>query len=444
MEQPRMRRSFQYALLSLVVLSLGLSACAKSKTIEEYLKDGQDYLEDDDVPKAIASLEEVLKREPGQTEAHRLLGEALSREERWPEAVTQYEAYVNLAKDDAAALFSLGQAYVQTGDAVKAAQAFAEGARVDPSFLTTHGEEIAAAADAILQAGRQALDAGDLSTATQLLSTVAPLVPGQGDVYALLGEAQLQANDVAKALEAFATALELSPELATEFAVDIESLAQKGIEMGQAALDSGDLTVAAQTLEAAAKLTPDDAKIKFLLGNAYNQADRFAEAIAAYESVLSLEPESSSARTNMGVVYYKMGDLEKAKSEYLAALEIEPDDAETHYLLGAAYVQQEQLEQGQEEFEIAVELDDQLAPPYIGLGNIKLLQGDLDSALEMANQAIAMMPNSPEAYFLLGQVHIQLGNVADARAAMEEVLLLNPAPQWREQVERILESLDSE
>jgi cytochrome c-type biogenesis protein CcmH/NrfG len=202
-----MRKPVQYALISLIALSLGLSACAKSKTVEEYLKDGQNYLEDDDVSKAIASLEEVLKREPGQAEAHRLLGEALSREGRWPEAVAQFESYVNLDRDDAAALFSLGQAYVQTGDAVKAAQAFAEGARVDPSFLASHGEEIAAAADDILQAGRQALEAGDLATATQLLSIVAPLVPGEGDVYALLGEAHLQTNDVTKALGAFATAL---------------------------------------------------------------------------------------------------------------------------------------------------------------------------------------------------------------------------------------------
>ena len=37
-----------------------------------------------------------------------------------------------------------------------------------------------------------------------------------------------------------------------------------------------------------------------------------------------------------------------------------------------------------------------------------------------------------------------LRDVAKARAAMEEVLLHNPAPQWREQVERILESLGSD
>ena len=439
-----MGKSFQYSLIFLIALSLTLSACSKSKTVEEYLQDGQNHLEDDDVSKAIASLEEVLKREPGQAEAHRLLGEALSRDERWPEAVAQFEAYVSLARDDAAAYFSLGQAYVQTGDVRKAAEAFAEGARVDPATLSSHNEEIAAAADDILAAGREALESGDLSTATELLSIVAPLVPGQGDVYALLGEAHLKANDVSQALGAFATALELSPELSTEFAAEIESLAQKGMEMGQAALDAGDLTGAAQTLNAATKLLPDDPKLHFLLGNVYNQANQFAQAIAAYESVLNLEPESSSAHTNMGVVFYKMGDLETAQKEYIAALDIEPDDAETHYLLGAAYVQQEQLEQGQEEFETALELDDKLAPPYIGLGNIKLLQGDLNAALEMADQAIALTPDSPEAYFLLGQVHIQLGNIADARAAMEEVLLLNPAPQWREQVERIIESLDSD
>jgi tetratricopeptide (TPR) repeat protein len=104
----------------------------------------------------------------------------------------------------------------------------------------------------------------------------------------------------------------------------------------------------------------------------------------------------------------------------------------------------EQFESGKTEFETALELDDQLAPSYIGLGNVYLLQGDIDSALEMAEQAITLSPNSPEAFFLLGQVHIQLSNIVEARNALEQVLSLNPAPHWRDQAERLLESLESE
>ena len=421
-----------------------LSACSSAKSAEEYLQDGRTYLEEGDVSKAIGALEEALKKEPGLAEAHRLLGEALGRDARWPEAVKQYEAYLALVEGDAAARFLLGQAYIQTGDTRKAAVTFAEGVRGDPDFLTSYQEEIASAADDFLEAGRDALETGDLATATELLTMVAPLVPGQGDVYILLGQAHQQSNDLMQALSAYGNAVNLYPELKDAHSDEIDAVAQQGLEMGQVALEAGDLSTAAQILELTAVLLSDEPRAHFLLGNVYNQANQFAQAIEQYHVVLSLEPNSSSAHTNMGVVFYKMGDLQQAVEEFNTALEIEPGDAETHYLLGAAYVQMEQFEPGRAEFETALELDDQLSPSYIGLGNVYLLQGDIESALEMAEQAIILSPNSPEAFFLLGQVHIQLANIAEARDALEQVLSLNPAPHWRDQAERLLENLESE
>ncbi len=428
----------------LTILVLILVACSREKDIQEYLQDGRNYLESGDFSKAMSALEEVLKRDPELAEAHRLMGEALGSSGRWIDAVDQFKAYQALAKDDVDAYFWLGRAYVQVGDLKQAAATFAEGAQLDPSFLASRGEEIAEAADVFLDAGQEALKEGDLGTATDLLTMVAPLVPGQGEVYVLLGQAHLQANDVARALAAYADAVNLSPDLANEYADEIRELGEQGLMIGQTAWDARDLTRAGQVMEHVAVLLPNQPEAHFLLGNIYNEANQFAQAIEQYQTVLSLDPGSSSAHTNMGVVYYKIGDLETAIKEYNAALELEPDDAETHYLLGAAYVQREQLEEGKAEFETALALDDQLAPPYIGLGNIYLLQGDPESAVEALKKAQSLSPNSPEAFFALGQAFIQLGDVVEARAAFEQVLSLNPAPQWRQQVEAILESLDSE
>jgi len=427
----------------LLVLTLVLCACSKEKSAEEYFQDGQAYLESGDVSKAISALEEALKQDPGMAKAHRLLGEALGRNEQWSEAITEFEAYQSLAQEDSVAYFLLGHAYAQVGQLEEASAAFARGSEVDPSFLDTHQEEIAQVIDSIVQAGQAALDAGDLETATGLLNLIAPLAPGQGQVYVLLGEAHLQANDTLQALDAFANAVRLSPELLTERAQEFQALAGSGLEMGRTAFESGDLETAIQVMRAVVELMPENVQAHFMLGNAYNQANQLNQAIEAYESVLDLNPDSASALTNMGVVYYKLGQLDTAIQKYNAALQIEPDDPETHYLLGAAYVQMDQLEQGQSEFETALNLDEQLAPAYIGLGNVYLLQGKMDAALDTLEQAIELAPNSPEAYFALGQTYMQAGNTEKARAALERVLELNPAPRWREQVELMLESLDS-
>jgi Flp pilus assembly protein TadD len=431
------------ALLIAVSLII-LPACSKEKSVDTYLEDGRAYLESGDVSKAIAALEEVVNRDPELVEAHRLLGEALSRSERWPEALKQFEAYQALAQEDATAYALLGEAYARTGDLENAATTFARGVEIDPAFIDNYQVEIAGVADTFLEAGREALEQGDLATATDLLTSVAPLKPGEGEVYILLGQAHEQAGDTIQALNAYANGVKLSPDLLSKYADQVNQLAEKGLEMGQAAMDGGDLNRAAQLMETVVTLLPEEPKAQFLLGNIYNEANRFEQAIEQYQRVLELEPDSASAQTNMGVVYYKMGDLETAIQQFKAALELEPDDAETHYLLGAAYVQQDELEQGKTEFETAITLDEELAPPYIGLGNVYLLQGDMAAALDVLEQAVALNPNSPEAYFALGQVYLQMGNIADARAALEKVLTLNPAPHWRDQVEQMLEGLGSD
>jgi tetratricopeptide (TPR) repeat protein len=430
-------------LVLLVMVGVLLSACAQQKTVEQYLEDGQRHLENGDVSKAIAALEEALKKDPTLEEAHRLLGEALGESERWPEAIKELEAYQSLAKQDPEAYYLLGQAYVKTDQLEKAAGTFAQGVSLDPALAEAYQQEISEASEALLEAGREAIEAGNLQTANELLTAVAPLVPGQGEVYYLLGQAQMQGGNLDQALVAFADAVQLSPEMRSEYATEIDALVERGLETGQAALDAGNLEGAAQAVEAVTRLSPQDAQAFFLLGNIYNQANQLEQAIQAYNKVLDLNPDSSSAQTNLGVVYYKMGDLETAIQKYESALELEPDDAETHYLLGAAYLQQDRLQEGQAEFEKALELNDQLAPAYIGLGNVYLLQGDLESAVQALEEAIALTPDSPEAYFALGQAQIQLGNMAEAKAALERVLELNPDPHWQQQAEQILESLDS-
>jgi protein O-GlcNAc transferase len=418
--------------------------CSAEKTADQYLGEGRDYLEKGEPSKAIAALEEALKRDAELAEAQRLIGEALKENGRWAEALDHFKIYQTLAGDDPAAYLSLGEAYAKTGDLEKAATAFSEAARLDPSYLEKHSEEISAAADTFLKAGRRALEEGDLAMATELLSAVAPLVPGQGELYVLLGQAQQQAGNTVQALTAYANAIELSPELVGQYAAEIEALAQQGIEQAEAAADSGELERAVETMQAVITLRPDESRPHFVLGNFYNEADQLLQAIEQYEAVLAIDPDNASALTNLGVVYYKMGDLDKAIATYQDALAVEPDDAETHYLLGAAYVQMERLAESKAEFDRAIELNDQLAPPYIGLANIQLLQGDLDAALQALEKAIELAPSSPEAYFALGQVYLQQGNIEEARTALEQVLTLNPAPHWRQQVENILQSLESE
>jgi tetratricopeptide (TPR) repeat protein len=61
-------------------------------------------------------------------------------------------------------------------------------------------------------------------------------------------------------------------------------------------------------------------------GNLYFLAERFDEALAAYERSLELNlPEREVAYYNLGLAYEQLGDRAMAESSYNTALEIAPD-----------------------------------------------------------------------------------------------------------------------
>ena len=61
-------------------------------------------------------------------------------------------------------------------------------------------------------------------------------------------------------------------------------------------------------------------------GHLYYLAERFDEAIGAYERALELElPDRHVAYYNLGLVYERIGDDAAAQRSYTAALEIAPD-----------------------------------------------------------------------------------------------------------------------
>lgn len=59
-------------------------------------------------------------------------------------------------------------------------------------------------------------------------------------------------------------------------------------------------------------------------GNAAMDAQRFAEAIIAYQGALDLDPSNVDVRTDMGTCYRSVGQSERALAEYQKGLAVNP------------------------------------------------------------------------------------------------------------------------
>jgi tetratricopeptide (TPR) repeat protein len=92
-----------------------------------------------------------------------------------------------------------------------------------------------------------------------------------------------------------------------------------------------------QRLETLAKANPKNANAWIALGNAQMDAQRFAEAIIAYQRALDLDPKNVDVRVDMGTCYRGVGQPEKAIEEYKKASQINPRHPMAQMNAGVVY-----------------------------------------------------------------------------------------------------------
>jgi Flp pilus assembly protein TadD len=262
----------------------------------------------------------------------------------------------------------------------------------DPPLVEPGPDEVAAASSAKVQAGIDAIQAGDFETAKQVLGQAQAENPKDAQAAFYLGVALEQTKDVNGATEQYKQALALDPRL-TEASQNLSAIlldsddakgalkvAEKGLAhspkhpellMNRAlALEAtGDKDAALAAYGAAAAAQPDNLELAYayaelLAGagrqepalaqlkkvtvsddpqvlaaaaNVFGQLRSFGECIAALDKAIGKLGKSKPAATlyvRRGVCRHEMKDESGAKSDYDAALGLDPDFAPAHYYLG--------------------------------------------------------------------------------------------------------------
>jgi len=184
--------------------------------------------------------------------------------------------------------------------------------------------------------------------------------------------------------------------------------------------------------------------------------------IAQYQSAAQANPQSADAQYEFALAESYAAEVamelrDKRKSEGYAeagmdpavkATELSGNNAEYHRLHGALCGQvipanplMGTLKYGpcaKDEIDKAIALDSKLALAYVsrGVGNFYLpasMGGGLDIALKDFDTAISLNPKLDEAYLWKGVTLRKSNKDAEARAAFEEALKLNPNRAWARQ-----------
>ena len=138
---------------------------------------------------------------------------------------------------------------------------------------------------------------------------------------------------------------------------------------------------------------PNDVVVNNNLAVAYSSRGEYAKAIPVLEHAIRVAPGYWRAQVNLGVAAQGLGNGEKARQAYLTAIRMAPGQAD----------------------------------PLFFFARFQAAEGDLTSAVETLAVARRIAPEQARLATAQGQHLAKLGRVAEARAAFQAAISIDPA-----------------
>ena len=424
---------------------------------ELYVKTGR-------IRDAVLEAQDIIKRDPNNLEAHKLLGRIYLRslgdmpggsgsDNVLKLAIEQYERIVKIEPNNVDDHLLLGRLYRLNNDLQKAENELKTAVQLDPN------SEEAITTLALLYS-----EEGDTAHALQVLSSV-PATGRSAKLYSALGTTYEQRKDYKNAIEAYKKAIQLDRDNLDA----IRGLAENLLNDGQmdAALDQYKIIadanpedpqtylriaeiyrkqekydLALESLKKAETMVPDSMEVPYNLALVYQAQGRSDEAAKILQDLLKKteKPDnnySQSDRSNRAVFIERLGRIYRDQSNYSAAVEtfrkmltLGDESAESGYQeIIDTYREAKQWPQATAAAKEAVQklpnnrdlrmvLDAQLADT-----------GDADKALADVRSLLKGTAEDRPVYVALAQMNTRLKRWADAEAALNKAEQLSTKPE---------------
>lgn len=165
---------------------------------------------------------------------------------------------------------------------------------------------------------------------------------------------------------------------------------------------------------------------QFQNGHALLLADRFEEAVGAFDRALALAAPAPYIYNGRGLAKTKAGRPGDALPDFDRAVELNPRYAWAYNNRGIAHAAAGNLKQAADDFKKAFELDERYAEAHYNLGLTLASLGDLQGAADEYTKAIGIDRTYNSAYINRGVVLDALGRYKEALADYGHVLEQNP------------------
>jgi tetratricopeptide (TPR) repeat protein len=214
-------------------------------------------------------------------------------------------------------------------------------------------------------------------------------------------------------------------------------------EMGEHLLASGDAPTAIRYLTEAEEKAPDDPRVQYDLGIAYDAKGLQDEAMRHLREAARLKPDNSEAYNAMGKIYADQGNAAEAALAFQQALA--NPMYQTPFLplfnLGLLAEKEGRSDVALTHYQAALKSNPNFAPALTRMGKILEQLGRRDEARASYAAAIQKAPNLAEAYLGYGRLSFQSGDDHNAFLAFQQVIKLAPQTPMAQEAEQYLKRI---
>jgi len=389
------------------------SAYLTSGLAELYAKTGR-------IRDAVVEAQDIIKRNPNNLEARRLLGRIYLRslgdmqagsgsESVLKLAIEQYERIVRLQPDSMDDHLLLGRLYRLNNDLQKAESEFKTAVKLQPD-----------SEEAVTTLAYLYNELGDTARATQVLSSV-PNTERSAKLYSALGYTYEQQKQYKNAVEAYRHAIELDRDNLDA----IRGLAQNLLNDGQA-------DAALEQYKVIADANPEDAQTYVRIAEIYRKQGKFDLALDNLKKAESMVQDSVEVPYNVAAIYQAQGRYDEA-IPIMRDLLKKSEKADGKYSngeksnravflerLGTIYREQGNNQAANEIFRQIVALggDDNIERGYQEIIDTWREAKEWQKATDAAKEALQKLPNSRDLKMVLAAQQADMG---EADKALKDV-----------------------
>lgn len=426
-----------------VLISLFLISCLATVSISASVEEAMRLYSAGRKLEARQLLEQIVKTQPANFEAHFRLGLLALDSHDLPTASASLSRASQLQPSNAQVWLALAQIYQKANQAKLSAEAAAKAEALAPddpvilhglAVIHSEGGRWAKAAtlearyaaqtpedrEAVVRAVTWHLQAREPKPAIQLASR-ALAKEKRADLHNLLGKAYEADGQFEKTIIELQEAIKLSPRQESFY-----------FDLAYVLLLHQNFGVAIQVLEASRKIFDKSAQLELALGIANYGQRKFTEAVEAFLRTIELEPKVEQPYVFLArIISHAEGRLNEVTARFARFAAANPKNYLGHFLYAKALIAQmgplgaaEATAQAEALLKRSIQLNPSFWESHFELGLLLEGKRQYEPAAAELKQAVRLNPKAPAPHYRLARVYDRLGqtDLAQRERALHEKL----------------------